>query len=190
MASIRSEYHRFLAHLTQRHVHDDVRRLAHLVLDHLQPLAEVGAARRGRSTRLAPLAIAHLAQMPVAYDGDARGPENGPALGRLHQLEVGPFRGFMRQETFDLSHDITLVYGANGTGKSSFCEALEVAMLGSISEAQAKRVDQRTYCNNARLRRHIAPVLSSTAAGEAQAVQPDEAEYRFCFIEKLSLIHI
>ncbi|MBF3270331.1 hypothetical protein HKW77_14490, partial [Pseudomonas aeruginosa] len=53
MASIRSEYHRFLAHLTQRHVHDDVRRLAHLVLDHLQPLAEVGAARRGRSTRLA-----------------------------------------------------------------------------------------------------------------------------------------
>ncbi len=184
MASIRSEYHRFLAHLTQRHVHDDVRRLAHLVLDHLQPLAEVGAARRGRSTRLAPLAIAHLAQMPVAYDGDARGPENGPALGRLHQLEVGPFRGFMRQETFDLSHDITLVYGANGTGKSSFCEALEVAMLGSISEAQAKRVDQRTYCNNARLRRHIAPVLSSTAAGEAQAVQPDEAEYRFCFIEK------
>ncbi|HEK1400767.1 TPA: AAA family ATPase, partial [Pseudomonas aeruginosa] len=90
----------------------------------------------------------------------------------------------MRQETFDLSHDITLVYGANGTGKSSFCEALEVAMLGSISEAQAKRVDQRTYCNNARLRRHVAPVLSSTAAGEAQAVQPDEAEYRFCFIEK------
>ena len=27
MASIRSEYHRFLAHLAQRHVHDDVRRL-------------------------------------------------------------------------------------------------------------------------------------------------------------------
>mgnify|MGYP000243419116 CR=1 FL=1 len=184
MASIRSEYHRFLAHLAQRHVHDDVRRLAHLVLDHLQPLAEVGAARRGRSTRLAPLAIAHLAQMPVAYDGDARGPENGPALGRLHQLEVGPFRGFMRQETFDLSHDITLVYGANGTGKSSFCEALEVAMLGSISEAQAKRVDQRTYCNNARLRRHVAPVLSSRAEDQPQAVQPDEAEYRFCFIEK------
>lgn len=184
MASIHSEYHRFLAHLAQRQVHDDVRRLAHLVLDHLQTLAEVGAGRRGRSTRLAPLAIAHLAQMPVAYDGDAGGPETGPALGRLHQLEVGPFRGFMRQETFDLSHDITLVYGANGTGKSSFCEALEVAMLGSISEAQAKRVDQRTYCNNARLRRHVAPVLSSKAADEAQAVQPDEAEYRFCFIEK------
>ena len=184
MGSIHSEYHRFLAHLEQRVVHDDVRRLANLVLDHLHALAEVGAARRGRSTRLAPLAIAHLAQMPVAYDGVAHGPETGPALGRLHQLEVGPFRGFMRQETFDLSHDITLVYGANGTGKSSFFEALEVAMLGSISEAQAKRVDQRTYCNNARLRRHAAPVLLSKAADEAQAVQPNETEYRFCFIEK------
>ncbi len=184
MASIRSEYHRFLAYLAQRQVHDDVRRLAHLVLDHLQSLAEVGAARRGRSTRLAPLVIAHLAQTPVVYDGDAAGPENGPALGRLHQLEVGPFRGFMRQEVFDLSHDITLVYGANGTGKSSFCEALEVAMLGSISEAQAKRVEQRTYCNNVRLRRHIAPVQSSKAEDDVRAVQPDEAEYRFCFIEK------
>lgn len=184
MAGILPEYQRFLTHLAQRHVHDDVRRLAHLVLDQLQPLAEVGAVRRGRSTRLAPLAIAHLAQMPVAYDGDVHGPEAGPALGRLHQLEVGPFRGFMQQETFDLSHDITLVYGANGTGKSSFCEALEVAMLGSISEAQVKRVDQRTYCNNARLRRHVAPVLSSKAENQAQAVQPDEAEYRFCFIEK------
>lgn len=184
MAQVLSEYHRFLAHLAQRHVHDDVRRLAHVVLAYLQPLAEVSGVRRGRSTRLAPLAIAHLAQMPVAYGGDAYGPVARPALGRLHHLEVGPFRGFMRQERFDLTHDITLVYGANGTGKSSFCEALEVAMLGSISEAQAKRVDQRTYCNNARLRRHIAPVLSSRAADEPQAVQPDEAEYRFCFIEK------
>jgi len=184
MASIHSEYARFLAHLAQREVHDDVRRLAHLALNHLHPLAEVGAARRGRSTRLAPLAVAHLAEMPVAYDGDDRGPEAGPVLGRLHQLEVGPFRGFMRQETFDLSHDITLVYGANGTGKSSFCEALEVAMLGSISEAQVKRIDQRTYCNNARLRRHVSPVLSAKGADEALTVQPDESEYRFCFIEK------
>lgn len=184
MASIHSEYHRFLVYLAQRPVHDDVRRLARVVFDHLQLLAEVGAVRRGRSTRLAPLAIARLAQMPVAYDADEGVPEVGPALGRLHQLEVGPFRGFMRQETFDLSHDITLVYGANGTGKSSFCEALEVAMLGSISEAQVKRVDQRNYCNNARLHHHVAPVLSSGAAEAAQVIRPDEAEYRFCFIEK------
>lgn len=182
MASIYSEYHRFLAYLEQRELHDDVRRLANLVHNHLQELAEVGATRRGRSVRLAPLAVAHMAHMPVEYAGDPSGPEAASALGRLLQLEVGPFRGFMRQETFDLSHDITLVYGANGTGKSSFCEALEVAMLGSINEAQVKRVGQHTYCNNARLRHHVAPVLSVT--GETEVVLPNEDEYRFCFIEK------
>lgn len=77
MASIHSEYHRFLTHLAQRDVHDDVRRLAHLMLHHLQPLAEVGAASRRRSARLAPLATAHLAQMPVACDAEARGPRPG-----------------------------------------------------------------------------------------------------------------
>ena len=65
MASIHSEYHRFMAHLAQREVHDDVRRFALLVLGHLQHLAEVGATRRGRSTRLVPLAIAHMAQTPL-----------------------------------------------------------------------------------------------------------------------------
>lgn len=192
MASIQLEYHRFLEHLAAREVHDDVRRLAHLVAGNLEHLSEVGAARRARSTRLAPLALARLVDMTVAYGGNPNCLEAGPALGRLHHLRVGPFRGFMRQETFDLSHDITLVYGANGTGKSSFCEALEVAMLGSISEAQVKRLDQRTYCNNARLRRHDSPTLS--AVGGAVVVQPDEDQHRFCFIEKnrldLSLIHI
>ena len=182
MASIFSEYHRFLVHLAQREVPDDVRRLAHLVLNHLQVLSDVGSARRGRSTRLAPLAVEHLVDVSVAYDGNHHDPGDGVELGRLQQLEVGPFRGFMRQETFDLSHDITLIYGANGTGKSSSCESLEFAMLGSISEAQVKRVDQRSYCNNAQLRRHSAPVLTTT--GTTNVVQPDEAEYRFCFIDK------
>ena len=184
MASIASEYHRFLVHLAQREVHDDVRRFANLVLENLQTLSEVGAARRARSTRLVPRAIEHLSRMPATCDHEASDPETGAKLGRLHQLQVGPFRGFMQQETFDLSHDITLIYGANGTGKSSFCEALEVAMLGSISEAQAKRVDPHTYCNNARLRRHVLPVLSSTVMDEVRVVQADEGEYRFCFIEK------
>jgi recombinational DNA repair ATPase RecF len=91
----------------------------------------------------------------------------------------------MQVETFDLSHDITLVYGANGTGKSSFCEALETAMLGSISEAQSKRVEHRLYCNNARLRRHVAPNLTALTGGTApERLKANESEYRFCFIEK------
>jgi energy-coupling factor transporter ATP-binding protein EcfA2 len=183
---IRSEFDRFLTHLEAQRAPDDVRRLANIVMAHLPRLAEVGSARRARSARLAPIAINELPG--AAIDRAAAPPppdDDQEYLGRLHQLSVGPFRGFMRQETFDLSRDITLIYGANGTGKSSFCEALEASMLGVISEAQAKRLDYRTYCNNARLRRHDGPVLTTTNGnGAIIQFRASEDKYRFCFIEK------
>jgi hypothetical protein len=185
MTSIRSEYQRFLQYLDAKEVADDTRRMASLVYDHLDTLAGLGATRRARSTRLVPLAVRDLANATLRRGSEFLVQHDAPPAFRLHQLTVGPFRGFMGQETFDLSRDITLVYGANGTGKSSFCEALETAMLGSISEAQAKRVDHLQYCNNARLRRHTAPVLTTrTAEAAPVALVADEAEYRFCFIEK------
>jgi energy-coupling factor transporter ATP-binding protein EcfA2 len=185
MASILAEYQRFLAKLARSPASDNVRRMANLVLANLDYLAEVGTTRRARSVRLAPLAANHLLETAAEIQLQGLPNAHEQFSGRLHELTVGPFRGFMRQEIFDLSRDITLVYGANGTGKSSFCEALETTMLGSISEAKVKRVDHRVYCNNARLRRHELPVLTSRA-GEAlpTAVTANEDAYRFCFIEK------
>lgn len=185
MASVFAEYQRFLASLSGAPVSDNVRRMANLVFANLDYLAEVGTARRARSERLTPIALDHLLATTAEIPQDVLPSENGQQMGRLHSLRVGPFRGFMRQETFDLSRDITLVYGANGTGKSSFCEALEAAILGSISEAKVKRVDHRTYCNNARLRSHAVPALASRSGDALPAtVTPNEDAYRFCFIEK------
>lgn len=185
MASIQAEYQRFLATLVRPAVSDNVRKMANLILANLNVLAEVGGVRRARSVRLAPLAVNQLLETSSDIQLQPLPNARELQLGRLHELNVGPFRGFMRQETFDLSKDITLVYGANGTGKSSFCEALETTMLGSISEAKVKRVDHRIYCNNARLRRHTVPVLTSRL-GDAPPfnVLANEDAYRFCFIEK------
>lgn len=130
MASILADYQRFLASLARSPASDNVRRMANLVLTNLDHLAEGGATRRARSGRLAPIAVNHLHTTAAEFRQEALPDARGQLMGRLHELAVGPFRGFMRQETFDLSRDITLVYGANGTGKSSFCEALETAMLG------------------------------------------------------------
>jgi len=185
MASILAEYQRFLASLARSPASDGVRRMANLVFANLDQLAEVGATRRARSVRLAPIAVNHLHATTAEIQQEALPDAREQLMGRLHELTVGPFRGFMRQETFDLSKDITLVYGANGTGKSSFCEALEAAMLGTISEAKVKRVDYRAYCNNARLRQHAEPILTSRAGETAPAVvAAHEDAYRFCFIEK------
>ncbi|SEM10479.1 ATP-binding protein [Halomonas caseinilytica] len=183
--SIQMEYQEFLSHLDQKEVHDDVRRMANLIGTHLSTLSEVGTARRARSSRLAPIATQLLDETPAQPSPRIQSQASHQTLARLHELKVGPFRGFMNQEAFDLSSEITLIYGANGTGKSSLCEALEAAMLGSIVEAQAKRLDHRTYCNNARLRRHTPPELTMiNQAGDIELVQPNESEYRFCFIEK------
>lgn len=185
MSGILAEYQRFLVALADRTVSEDVRRMANLVLDVLPQLAEVGATRRARSVRLAPIAVERLCTASPDLPELTNIESDIQFLGRIHELNVGPFRGFMRSEVFDLSRNITLIYGANGTGKSSFCEALETALLGSISEAQVKRVDHRTYCNNARLRRFVNPVLTSVnGIRPPTPIQPNENAYRFCFIEK------
>ncbi|MBR7782328.1 AAA family ATPase [Undibacterium luofuense] len=184
MSDIHAEYHRFLEHLSTRGVPEDVHRLANLIYGNLEHLAEVGAARRSRSARLVSLAIEHFEGTNPIYSERLENAAPGAVFERLTQLRVGPFRGFMRPEEFDLSRDITLIYGANGTGKSSFFEALELAMLGSISEAQVKRLDLREYCNNARIGRHTEPVLLGQFGGANSTIQRDESRYRFCFIEK------
>ncbi|MCM3608811.1 AAA family ATPase [Cupriavidus pauculus] len=185
MTTIAAEYQRFLSYLTQQRVADNTRRLASLVSLHLEALAHVGAVRRARSTRLAPLAIRDLLNTPVELPPAPPLPPAAADVHRLHEMKVGPFRGFMREEVFDLSQNITLVYGANGTGKSSLCEALELAMLGSISEAQAKRFNTRAYSNNVRLGRHEIPTLTALGNdGHVRPMQVNEEAYRFCFIEK------
>jgi len=185
MASVLAEYQRFLEAIALRPVDEDIRRMANLVYSNLPNLAKVGAARRARSTRLAPIAISDLAatntDLPEFHNID----DDAQEFGRLHELKVGPFRGFTSEETFDLSQPICLVYGANGTGKSSFCEALETALLGSINEAQVRRISHETYCNNVRLGRHERPIATIVNENLPPAIlSPNEEKYRFCFIEK------
>jgi len=185
MASISAEYQRFLVALARMPVPENVRRMANLVFNNLEALAEVGTARRARSVRLASMAVADLLTTSAQINEEDSPDQDYQYDGRLHELTVGPFRGFMSEEVFDLSREITLVYGANGTGKSSFCEALESAMLGSINEARAKRVDHYAYCNNLRIGRHVSPVVTLQVDQDVPVqLGPNEEAYRFCFIEK------
>ncbi|QBL08388.1 chromosome segregation protein SMC [Rheinheimera sp. D18] len=107
-------------------------------------------------------------------------------LSRLKSLTVGPFRGFARQEVFDLNSRLVLIYGPNGTGKSSFCEALEYTLLGNVAEADSKRFrDQNEYLRNAFVNELVAPSLvACDAQGNDIAIVPNESAFRFCFVEK------
>jgi hypothetical protein len=185
MATIRGEYHRFLVSLRDSGAPEDVRRLAQVIWDSMDRIAATGPTRRARSKLIAPLLQESFSTRSLEVPAPNNDAAAAHSFARLQRLAVGPFRGFMRTEDFDLSRGITLVEGANGTGKSSFCEALERAFLGSISEAESKRIDQRQYCNNLRLGRHVAPTLEvSDEEGRVSRLQPNEDAYRFCFVEK------
>ena len=104
----------------------------------------------------------------------------------MKSLSVGPFRGFAKQENFDLNCQLVLIYGPNGTGKSSFCEALEYGLLGAVAEADSKRFrNQQDYLKNAHTNSFTPPVLvGHDSRGNNIPIYANETMYRFCFVEK------
>lgn len=183
---ILSEYRRFLQTLVNAGS-QDLRKMANLVLVHWYVLLPLTTAQGHRVKKLAELAQANWETVsadiqPIAVQTAAIGNQ----IRQLKRLYVGPFRGFSKSEDFELASPLVLVYGPNGTGKSSFCEALEYGLLGSVADAESKRFrEQNDYLKNAHTNTFIAPKIRATdSQGQEVEVQGNEALYRFCFVEK------
>jgi energy-coupling factor transporter ATP-binding protein EcfA2 len=52
---------------------------------------------------------------------------------RIKKIKIKGFRGFNKEQELNLDSDVILIYGLNGTGKSSLTEALEWLFFGDIS---------------------------------------------------------
>jgi hypothetical protein len=183
---ILSEYRRYLQTLVNAGS-QDLRKMANLVLVHWNVLLPLTTAQGHRVKKLAELAQANWETVsadiqPIAAQTAAIGNQ----IRQLKRLHVGPFRGFAKPEDFDLASSLVLIYGPNGTGKSSFCEALEYGLLGSVADAESKRFrEQNDYLKNAHTNTFTAPVIRATdSQGQEVPVQSNEAAYRFCFVEK------
>jgi len=50
-------------------------------------------------------------------------------------MKVESFRGFATSRLFELDKQCVFLYGPNGSGKTSFSEALEYGLLENIEEA-------------------------------------------------------
>lgn len=66
---------------------------------------------------------------------------------RLKTIKIRGFRGFNREQTIPLDHDVILIYGLNGSGKSSVVEALEWLFFGDISR-RARSSCRSEYMSN------------------------------------------
>ena len=188
MASARKDFEGFVRwlHLPENEAPPNVRRLANLVLTNFDSVLATSRQHSQRSVRLANLAQCNLLQTPDTLPEIAPVAADGAWLWRrLYHLTVGPFRGFRYPEPFDLQQRIVLFYGPNGSGKTSLCEALEYALLGSVEEADVKRIAAATYLSNIHERTFAPPVLIATDhQGNEINAEANADAYRFCFIEK------
>ena len=183
---IREEYIRFMQTLRGEGVSDNVRKVSNLIFNHLDEIQPLTPYHGQRIRRIVELAQARWAESsPEVADAVDVTDENAATAVRLTSLQVGPFRGFSRAESFDLDNALVLIYGPNGTGKSSFCEALEYGLLGNVAEADSKRYKPQDYLVNAYTGVFQEPLIEAVDTnGQATTVAANEGTYRFCFVEK------
>ncbi|MGL4356333.1 MAG: AAA family ATPase [Aeromonas popoffii] len=162
------------------------KKLANLILGRFDEIAVVGAAGGRRGKVLAKLIVDEGESASPALDIAAdEANANESEILRLTKVEVEHFRGFSEKHTFEFKTPYTFVFGPNGTGKSSLCEALEFGLLASIHEADSKRIPVMDYIRNATSRKSAKPVLyGDTGKEKGIQVQADARSFEFCFIEK------
>lgn len=185
MSKSLAEFKRFLAKSAPT-LSEHEKKLANLMLGGFDEIAAVGTAGGRRGKILAKLIVAKGEAAPLALEIAAdEANANESRIVRLTKVEVEHFRGFSDKHTFEFKNPYTFVYGPNGTGKSSLCEALEYGLLASIHEADAKRIPVSDYIRNATSRKSAKPVLyGDTANEEGVEVKADPRNFEFCFIEK------
>lgn len=185
MSKSLAEFKRFLAKSAPT-LSDHEKKLANLMLEGFNEIAAVGTAGGRRGRVLAKLIVEKGDAAPPALEIKAdEANANQSEIVRLTKVTVEHFRGFSDKHTFEFKNPYTFVYGPNGTGKSSLCEALEYGLLGSIHEADSKRIPVSDYIRNATSRKSAKPALYGDTAKETGVeVKADPRSFEFCFIEK------
>ncbi len=80
----------------------------------------------------------------------------------IQRLRVEAFRGFRDRKEFDLSASAVIVTGPNGTGKTSFFDALQWCLLGSIQRLE-----------DLRARKNVEHILNQYCLGRRAIVELD-----------------
>ncbi|UOV07422.1 AAA family ATPase [Pseudoxanthomonas sp. F37] len=175
---------RFTSSLTDAGAAEDVRRVANVIASHQDEIAVTVAEGGQRGSLIARILDSEFDSASAnVQETAARGRQTDVAWTKLHEISVGPFRGFRWQVTVPLASRFLLFYGPNGSGKSSLCEALEYALLGECLEAEARRLDN-AYFENIHAGAFVEPEARHLHQGRAVPISPDRERYYFCFIEK------
>lgn len=108
---------------------------------------------------------------------------------RLLSLSIENFRGFGVKEDFNFKTQYTFYHGPNGSGKTSFCEAIEYSVLGTIAEAASRNIPLNKYITHCGKKNATNPILKCELVDGHEDVFPTSlSTYRFAFIERNRII--
>ena len=93
---------------------------------------------------------------PSLMDAPAPSSVRDPGAIRLQSVAVKNFRAYRKPQIFDLSADVTVLYGPNGFGKTSFFDAIDFATTGEIG-----RLGLGSHANKAKFNKTVAHLDST-----------------------------
>ncbi|WP_082676279.1 AAA family ATPase [Shouchella shacheensis] len=161
--------------------------LARIILDNFTSVETSSCVGGRRGKLIASLVTEHGDSVDGEFSlGETSEVITEDQINRLSQLTVKNFRGFSDEHIFEFKNPYTFVYGPNGSGKSSFCEALEYALLGTIHEADAKRIGLDKYIKDAYTGQSELPILKGVNSRDSEVVvHPMPQVNEFCFIKEI-----
>ncbi|WP_156488362.1 ATP-binding protein, partial [Fictibacillus phosphorivorans] len=178
------EYKRFLAGY-QDQFNEYEKKIASLILSQFDKVESATSARGNRAKIIVELLHKTGDSVVDIMSESLENETSTQDILYLSNLTVENFRGFTSELKFNLNSTYTFIYGPNGTGKSSLCEALEYSLLGTIYEADNKRININQYIQNAHTKQGQSPtLLGIDTYGKEIVVMPSLSDYEFCFIER------
>lgn len=185
---VKQEFFRWIESLSSSKLTDIERKFLNLLVIHFDTLVPLTTVKgsNNRAAKINELIQKHHTTLSNEFpDILSQQTDNSEKFDQIKELKIGPFRGFVRNESFAFDKKYTFMYGPNGSGKSSFCEGLEYALLGRIEEAEAKRIAINEYIRNTQNSSVINPIVYTVnSAGQKVQIPQNENLYRFAFVEK------
>ena len=163
---------------------DQELKLASLVLSNFSAVESKSSSGGARANKLAELIKSDGKTVLPYSNSEVEVTSNKPKISSLKKLSVKGFRGFNEEECFDLSKNYTFIFGLNGTGKSSFCEALEYSLTGKVNEASSKRFDSFQYATNKLSPNATVSLEVEYDDGKSGAAIQEPLDNEFIFVER------
>lgn len=179
------EFTTWIDSLDNAQLTDYEKTILNIIIRNFESVAKLSTARGGRAKylgeKITELKNKTLKDIPELMSNSVA----MERIERIESLEVENFRGFGAVQTFQFDKQYTFFHGPNGSGKTSFCEALEYSTLGMIEEATARSISLDKYILHAGKKKVQKPIMiCKYSSGVSKQCVPNYNDYRFGFVEK------